>query len=41
MLAVGGFAPQMTADDVAGLVTYAALDAPDAMNASAIEMFGP
>jgi 3-oxoacyl-[acyl-carrier protein] reductase len=41
MLAVGGFAPQMTADEVAGLVAYAALDAPDAMNASAIEMFGP
>ncbi len=40
MLAVGGFAPQMTADEVAGLVAYAALDAPDAMNASAIEMFG-
>jgi 3-oxoacyl-[acyl-carrier protein] reductase len=40
MLAVGGFAPQMTADEVAGLVVYAALDAPNAMNASAIEMFG-
>jgi 3-oxoacyl-[acyl-carrier protein] reductase len=41
LLAVSGFAPQMTADQVAGLVAYAALDAPDAMNASAIEMFGP
>jgi 3-oxoacyl-[acyl-carrier protein] reductase len=41
MLKVGGFAPQMTPDDIAGLVTYAALDAPDAMNGSAIESFGP
>ena len=40
MLAVTGFAPQMTADDVAKLVVYAALDAPDAMNGSSIEMFG-
>jgi 3-oxoacyl-[acyl-carrier protein] reductase len=41
MLKVGGFAPQMTAEDVAGLVVYAALDAPDAMNGSGIECFGP
>jgi 3-oxoacyl-[acyl-carrier protein] reductase len=41
MLAGSGFAPAMTADEVAGLVTYAALDAPDAMNGSAVEMFGP
>lgn len=41
MLAGSGFAPQMTADDVAKLVVYAALDAPSAMNGSAIEMFGP
>ena len=41
MLAVGGFAPQMGPEDVAGLVVYAALDAPDAMNGSAIECFGP
>jgi 3-oxoacyl-[acyl-carrier protein] reductase len=41
MLKVGGFAPQMTPDDVAGLVVYAALDAPDAMNGSAVECFGP
>ncbi len=40
MLAVGGFAAQMTPEDVAGLVVYAALDAPDAMNGSAIECFG-
>jgi 3-oxoacyl-[acyl-carrier protein] reductase len=41
MLAGSGFAPQMTAADVAGVVVYAALDAPDAMNGSAIEIFGP
>jgi len=41
MLKGGEFAPAMHPDDVAGLVTYAALDAPDAMNGSAIEMFGP
>jgi NAD(P)-dependent dehydrogenase (short-subunit alcohol dehydrogenase family) len=41
MLHGSGFAPQMTADEVANLVAYAALDAPDAMNGSAIEMFGP
>jgi len=41
MARVGGFAPQMSADDVAGLVVYAALDAPAAMNGSAIECFGP
>jgi 3-oxoacyl-[acyl-carrier protein] reductase len=41
MLKGGTFKPEMSPDDVAGLVTYAALDAPDAMNGSAIEMFGP
>lgn len=41
MLEGSGFAPQMTADEVAGLVAYAALDAPDAMNGSAVEVFGP
>jgi NAD(P)-dependent dehydrogenase (short-subunit alcohol dehydrogenase family) len=40
MIKVGGFAPQMKAEDIAGLVAYAALDAPDAMNGSAIECFG-
>jgi 3-oxoacyl-[acyl-carrier protein] reductase len=40
MAKVGGFTPQMSAEDVAGLVAYAALDAPDAMNGSAIECFG-
>jgi 3-oxoacyl-[acyl-carrier protein] reductase len=41
MLEGSGFPAQMSADDVAKLVLYAALDAPSAMNGSAIEMFGP
>jgi 3-oxoacyl-[acyl-carrier protein] reductase len=41
MLEGSGFEPQMTPEEVAGLVVYAALDAPSAMNGSAIEMFGP
>lgn len=41
MLKGSGFAPQMSPDDVAGAVVYAALDAPAAMNGSAIEVFGP
>lgn len=41
MLEGSGYEPQMTADEVASLVAYAALDAPAAMNGSAIEMFGP
>ena len=41
MLEGSGFSPGMTPDEVAGLVVYAALDAPAAMNGSAIEMFGP
>jgi 3-oxoacyl-[acyl-carrier protein] reductase len=41
MVKVGGFPPQMSPDDVARLVAFAALDAPDAMNGSAIECFGP
>jgi NAD(P)-dependent dehydrogenase (short-subunit alcohol dehydrogenase family) len=41
MLEGSGFAPQMTPEEVAGVVVYAALDAPDAMNGSAIEVFGP
>ncbi len=40
MLVGSGFEPQMTADDVAGLIVYTALDAPDALNGSAVEMFG-
>lgn len=41
MLEGSGWEPQMSPDDVASLVAYAALDAPAAMNGSAIEMFGP
>lgn len=40
MLAGSGFAPRMSADDVAGVIVHAALDAPDAVTGSAIEMFG-
>jgi 3-oxoacyl-[acyl-carrier protein] reductase len=40
MVKVGGFPPQMSPEAVAGLVVYAALDAPDAMNGSAVECFG-
>jgi 3-oxoacyl-[acyl-carrier protein] reductase len=40
MLAGSGFAPRMTADDVASMIVHAALDAPDAVTGSAIEMFG-
>lgn len=41
MLKGSGFAAQMRPEDVAALVVYAALDAPAAMNGSAVEMFGP
>jgi 3-oxoacyl-[acyl-carrier protein] reductase len=40
MLRESGFPAQMTAEHVARVVTFAALDAPDAMNGSAVEMFG-
>jgi 3-oxoacyl-[acyl-carrier protein] reductase len=40
MLEGSGYTPQMTAAEVAGVIVYAALDAPAAMNASAIEAFG-
>jgi 3-oxoacyl-[acyl-carrier protein] reductase len=40
MLAGSGFAPAMTPDDVAGTITYLALDAPLAMNGSGVEVFG-
>jgi 3-oxoacyl-[acyl-carrier protein] reductase len=40
MLEGSGYAPQMTADEVAATVVYAGLDAPSAMNGSSIEMFG-
>ncbi len=40
MLHGSGFEPQMTAADVAAAVIYLAVDAPSAMNGSAVEMFG-
>jgi NAD(P)-dependent dehydrogenase (short-subunit alcohol dehydrogenase family) len=40
MLKGSGFEAKMTADDVAKVVAFAALDAPDSMNGSAVEMFG-
>ncbi|MEO7094156.1 MAG: SDR family oxidoreductase [Polyangiales bacterium] len=41
MLKGSGFPPQMTADDVATVVVYAALDAPAAMNGASLDVFGP
>ena len=41
MLDGGGFTAQMRPEDVARTVVFAALEAPDAMNGSAIEVFGP
>jgi 3-oxoacyl-[acyl-carrier protein] reductase len=41
MLKGSGFAPAMQPEDVARTVTFLALDAPEAMNASSVEMFGP
>jgi 3-oxoacyl-[acyl-carrier protein] reductase len=40
MLVGSGFTPQMSPDDVAGMIVHAALDAPDALTGSAVEMFG-
>ena len=41
MLKGSGFAAAMKPEDVAAAVTFLALDAPAAMNASSVEMFGP
>jgi 3-oxoacyl-[acyl-carrier protein] reductase len=41
MLRGSGFEPHMSPDDVASTITYLALDAPQAINGSAIEVFGP
>jgi len=41
MLAGSGFQALMSPEHVAGVVAYAALEAPDAMNGSSIEVFGP
>jgi 3-oxoacyl-[acyl-carrier protein] reductase len=40
MLRGSGFTPMMSAGDVASTIVYAALDAPDALTGSALEMFG-
>ncbi|MBM4374058.1 MAG: SDR family oxidoreductase [Deltaproteobacteria bacterium] len=40
MLAKTPFAPQMSADDVARLLVFYGLDAPDAVQGSLVEMFG-
>jgi 3-oxoacyl-[acyl-carrier protein] reductase len=40
MLHGSGFEPKMSAADVAATIVYAALDAPDALTGSAVEMFG-
>lgn len=40
MLKGSGFSPEMTPEDVARTVLFAGLDAPDAMNGSAVEIFG-
>jgi 3-oxoacyl-[acyl-carrier protein] reductase len=41
MLKGSGFPPQMTAEEVASVVVYAALDAPAAMNGASIDVLGP
>jgi NAD(P)-dependent dehydrogenase (short-subunit alcohol dehydrogenase family) len=41
MLEGSGFVPAMTPEEVAGAVAYLALDAPAAMNGTALELFGP
>jgi NAD(P)-dependent dehydrogenase (short-subunit alcohol dehydrogenase family) len=40
MLEGSGFSPRMSAADVAKLIVFVALDAPAAMNGSAVDMFG-
>jgi 3-oxoacyl-[acyl-carrier protein] reductase len=40
MLVGSGFAPSMTAADVAAMIVHAGLDAPEALTGSAVEMFG-
>jgi NAD(P)-dependent dehydrogenase (short-subunit alcohol dehydrogenase family) len=41
MLLGSGFAPSMKPEDVARTVSFLALDAPEAMNGSSVEVFGP
>lgn len=40
MLAGSGFAPAMSAADVAAMISYLALDAPAAIHGTSVEMFG-
>ena len=40
MLVGSGFAPAMSAEEVARTIVHLGLDAPDAMNGAAVEMFG-
>ncbi len=40
MLVGSGFAPVLTPEEVAATIAYLALDAPDAVNGSAVELFG-
>jgi hypothetical protein len=40
MLAQTPFPPRMTPEDVARVVVFAALDAPDAMTGANVEVFG-
>lgn len=41
MLQGSGFPPEMQPEDVAKMVVFAALDAPDASNGASLPMFGP
>lgn len=41
MLRGSGFSPAMQPEDVAKIVAFVALDAPDAMNGSCVDAFGP
>ena len=41
MLRGSGYSPAMQPDDVARIVAWVALDAPDAMNGSSVDAFGP
>ena len=41
MLRGSGFSPTMMPEDVARVVAWVALDAPDAMNGSCVDAFGP
>lgn len=41
MLKGSGFPPLMQPEDVAKVILYAALEAPDAMNGSSLDVFGP